>query len=270
VARIQPLSTANAGMTRLRSKGNALPSSLYDLLNGYITLAGTIKPRPGTQTDIVLPTDTKGLVAHKCRLYVFSHIPQVTSTPEKYVVATLRHPTDPTIKLEQIHFAAPFMGYLYVAAEFTDGNTWHYWLEELDDWSANTDYKIGDRVYPTTKNGFAYKATRLDSPNTAWAPNVARAISDVIEPTIYNGYKYTVIAVTGANPTSGSVEPDWPTEPGAQIIEYAHGEASSTVETTVIDPDPDVGTIDDRYDDTIAGGFTPTGGAKSGTGKVLF
>jgi len=259
MSRIQPLSTANAGMTRLRSKGNAAPGTLYDLLNGYITLAGTIRPRPGTQTDIVLPTDTKGMTAHRCRIYVFSHTPQVTSNPDKYVVATIRHPTDPTIKLEQIHFQAPFMGFLYVAAEFEDGNTWHYWLEELDAWSANTDYKIGDRVFATTENGYAYKATRPGSPNVAWAEGVARTLGDVIEPTVYNGYKYTVIDTTGDSPASGTVEPDWPTESGAQIIEYAHGEDSNTVENTVVDPDPDAGTIPDRYINPAGGWIGPYG-----------
>lgn len=246
-------------MTRLRSKGNAAANTLYDLLNGYITLSGTIKPRPGTQTDIVLPTDTKGLVSHKCRLYVFSHIPQVTSNPDKYTVATLRHPTDPAIKIQQIHFAAPFMGYLYVAAEFEDGNTWHFWLEEFDTWSPNTDYKIGDRVFGSTETGYAYKATRPGSPNQAWAPGVARALNDVVEPTTYNGYKYTVVAVTGDNPTSGQEEPDWPTESGAQVIEYAQGQNSTTISSTVIDPNPDT-QIDqdliDRYGiGWLGGGF---------------
>lgn len=257
MARIQPLSTANAGMTRLRSKGNAAPGTLYDCLNAYITLAGTIRPRPGTQTDITLPADTKGLVAHKCRLYVFSHIPQVTSNPDKYVVATLRHPIDATIPIEQIHFAAPFMGFLYVAAQFEDGNTWHYWLEELDEWTPNTDYKVGDRVFPSTENGFAYRATRPGSPNQVWAAGASRAIDDVIEPTVYNGYKYTVVNTTGPNPASGATEPDWPTESGSQVIEYSQGDDSTTVTTPTTSDYPsyiNYGNIPDRYENP-AGGF---------------
>jgi len=254
--RIQPLSTANAGMTRLRVKGDAAPNSLYDLLNGYITLSGTIKPRPGTQTDITLPANTKGLTAHKCRLYVFKHEPDVTSNPDKYVVQALRHPTDPTALLRQIHFAAPFVGFLYVAAEFDDGNTWHYWLEELDAWSANTDYMIGDRIFPTTENGYAYQATRPGSPNPAWSANTARALNDVIEPTTYNGFKYTVVAVTGASPSSGATEPDWPAESGAQVIEYAQGEASVPITTPVIQPNPNIGTYQDGYGlPYLGGGF---------------
>jgi hypothetical protein len=172
-------------MTRLRSKGNAAPATLYDLLNGYITIAGSINARPGTQTEITLPSSTKGLVAHKSKLYTFNHVPAETSNPDKYVVAVLRHPTDPSIALEQIHFAAA-----------------------LDAWSASTDYMIGDRVFPETENGYAYKATRPGSPNEAWAANVERSVGDIVEPTTYNGFKYTVIATTGTNPTSGSTEPD--------------------------------------------------------------
>lgn len=256
--RVQPLSTANAGMTRLRYKGGASPETLYDLLNGYITLAGTIRPRPGTQTDIVLPEDTKGLVAHRCRLYTFNHEPAVTSNPDKYVVAALRHPSDPTVKLRQIHFASPFMGFLYVAAEFEDGNVWHYWLEELDEWSANTDYMVGDRVFGSVEDGYAYRATRTTSPYPAWAANVERAVNDIIEPTVYNGFKYTAIAVTGDNPASGATEPEWPAESGAQVIEYAQGQNSSVISTTVQDPDPTTGagTYYDQYPlGGLAGGY---------------
>ena len=255
--RIVPLSTANAGMTRLRSKGFAAPNTLYDLLNGYITLSGTIKPRPGTQTDITLPLDTKGLVAHKCRLYVFKHEPDVTSNPDKYIVAALRHPTDPTTKLRQIHFAAPFMGFLYVAAEFEDGNVWHYWLEELDGWTPNTDYKIGDRVFPTTENGYAYKATRPGSPNPAWVANAPREVGDVIEPSVYNGFKYTVVAFSGENPRSGATEPEWPEESGAQVIEYSDSDASTGVAVPAYNGTIDYGSIPDRYSNP-AGGFTGT------------
>jgi hypothetical protein len=254
-----PLTTSKSGMTRLVSKGGAGKDTLYDLLNGYINQAGRIKPRPGTQTDITLPTDTKGLVTHKCRLYTFNHEPTVTSNPDKYVVATLRHPTDPTKKLRQIHFSAPFMGFLYVAAEFEDGNTWHYWLEELDAWTPNTDYKIGDRVFPTTENGFAYRATRPGSPYPVWTANTKRAVGDVVEPTTYNGFKYTVIATSGENPASGEYEPDWPTETGAQVIEYSQADSSATIQSTTTGYPGyvDYGNIPDRYSNP-AGGFTGT------------
>lgn len=255
MSRIQPLSTGNAGMTRLRTKGNAGAATLYDLLNGYITLAGTIKPRPGSVVDTTLPADTKGLTAHKCKLYVFSSTPVVMTDPD-YVNAVVRHPSDPTVLLLQIHFASPFMGFLYVAAEFEDGQIWHYWLEELDPWSSGTAYLIGDRVFPSTENGFAYEATRPGSAGPAWAASVPRAVNDVIEPTVYNGYEYTVVSVTGDNPASGELEPDWPAEAGAQVIEFSAGNEEGTIDTSIVYPNYP---LYDPYGGTI-GGTGSTGG----------
>ena len=139
-----PLSTSNAGMTRLRRKGQASPETLYDLLNAFVTIAGTIKPRPGTEVDTVLPAGTKGLVAHLGKLVVFAHKP-ITITDTRYELAILRHPTTPNVPLRDIHFAQPFMGFLYVVAAFEDGKQWHYWVEILDPWAADTNYKLGDR-----------------------------------------------------------------------------------------------------------------------------
>jgi hypothetical protein len=239
-------------MTRLRRKGNASPATLYDCLNAYITISGTIKPRPGTVIDTVLPAGTKGLVAHDGKMHVFSHAP-VTMTDDRYVCVTLRHPTDQNTAIRAIHFAAPFMGNIYVVAAFEDGSQWHYWAEELDAWVADTDYQPGDRVFPSVTNGYAYKATRIGSPAPVWAPGVQRAVNDVIEPTVGNGFNYTCIATTGTNPASGTSEPTWPTENGSTVIE----EAFTGTETTPPTPgdDVDYGTIDDRY--TNPGGSKP-------------
>ena len=218
--RAHSLSTANAGMTRLRRKGKPSPATLYDCLNAYITIAGSIKPRPGTDVEITLPPGTKGLVAHKGKMTVFSHLPLEISD-SRYVCVTLRHPNDNTIPLRDIHFAKPFMGYLYVVASFEDSSQWHYWAEELDSWEAEKVYLPGDKVFPLIPNGFAYRAKRTGEPAPLWAPQVERAIGDVIEPTASNGYQYTCIAVTGSKPTSGLFEPIWPVADGATVIEVS-------------------------------------------------
>ena len=43
-----PLTVLNGGINRLRVKGGAAASQLYDLQNAYITNAGSIVPREGT------------------------------------------------------------------------------------------------------------------------------------------------------------------------------------------------------------------------------
>lgn len=236
-------------MTRLRDKGSPSPESLYELTNGYRTAAGSIRNRPGTEIHTRLPAGTKGLVGFDGVLHVFSAEP-VTMTDSNYRCHTLRHPTDLGRQLSTIHFAAPFMGVLYVAAEFDNGDIFHYWLESIDEWEANTAYQEGDRVAPTVPNGYMYVATRLDSAGTPWAPLVTRTVNEVIEPTTSNGYSYTCIATTGVNPASGAIEPDWPASDGAIVVELSDG--SPTVPPTPVTTDPPGDT---------GGGYTNPGGS---------
>jgi hypothetical protein len=111
------------------------------------------------------------------------------------------------------------MGALYISAEFSDGNTYHYWLRNATVWAADTDYQVNETVAPSVDNGFVYKARRLAGANPAWSEGTPRATSDVVEPTTANNFKYTVTQVVGPTPRSGDIEPLWPTIPGAIIIE---------------------------------------------------
>lgn len=253
--RVVSLSAVKAGMTRLRDKGSPSAESLYELTNGYRTAAGSIRNRPGTKIDKVLPPNTKGLVGFDGKMHVFSAEPVEIDgvglvTGLEYVCHTLRHPTDLGRQLAVIHFAQPFMGYLYVAAEFDNGDVYHYWLEEIDAWEANTVYTEGERVVPTVPNGYMYIATRLDSAGTPWAPGVTRTVGEIIEPTESNGFSYECIATTGVNPASGQTEPDWPAADGAIVVELTDGDPTTPPEPVVTDPPP------------TGGGYTNPGGSR--------
>lgn len=248
------LTTVKGGINRLRTKGAALSDSLYDLLNGYVTAARTVKVRPGTVRYANLdfttlgPDATKGLASFDGNLHIFTSLNEAMVMPEGFVLHRLQHPDGPgpdgsVVQLKKIHFASPFMGFLYVVAEFEEtdpprpsGSVFHFWLQTGDVWQANTTYKLGDIVSPSTPNGFAYQATRLTAPNPSWAPNVPRALGDVVEPTVYNDFYYTVVEALGANPRSGATEPVWPTEDGAQVNEDAEGDYDSSGAVT---PQPD-------------------------------
>jgi hypothetical protein len=225
------LTTIKGGINRQRTKGGALEDSLFDLVNGYVTKSKTIVVRPGTARTHLLPTntagdgDTKGLMAFRGELHVFSH--HFVDVPDGIVLHVIQHPTDPTSPIAEINFAAPFMGFPYVVATFENGDTWHFWLQDGDVWQANHVYKLGDIVTPSVPNGFSYQAGRLLPADPVWAPNVTREVGDVVEPTVYNDFKYTVIDTQGTNPRSGATEPVWPTEDGAQIIEDADGTDST-------------------------------------------
>ena len=242
--RREVLTTVKGGITRLRTKGAALKDTLYDLLNGYITAARTVKVRPGTFLTETLPAGTVGLVAFEGNLHVFASN-LVSSIPAGYVLDVLRSP-DGDLAITTIHFAEPFMGALYIVAEFSDGGIYHYWVRTATTWLADTEYDLNELCSPTTEDGFAYKATRLGNPYPSWTPAAPRAVDDIVEPSVYNGYYYKVIDVIGDLPRSDDIEPIWPTSAGETIIEDTDGTDTppdATPPTPVAPTLPD----DDRY-----------------------
>ncbi|WP_241772752.1 hypothetical protein [Stenotrophomonas pictorum] len=222
------MSAVKAGITRLRDKGGASSDSLYDLLNGYVTAARTIKCRPGTRIDAELPEGTKGLVWFKGKFVVFSHHVRSSDDP-RVEVEVIRHPSAADTPIKDIHFALPFLGYLYVVAEFEDGLVRHYWLEKGEEWLPGHVYLPGTLVRPSNGNGLAYRVESDRAGYVPWAPNVARALGDVVVPIVDNGYRYVATEVIGDSPRSGTSEPVWPTNPGEVVIEEVDAQAQYTV-----------------------------------------
>lgn len=251
--RAQALSATRAGMTRQLTKGGASPDSLFELTNGFVNSAGRPEARDGTEVDHILPAGTKGLTQFGGKLHVFASS-VIAPGSTRYVVNVLRHPSDGALTLKEIHFAEPFLGFLYVAAEFSDGSVWHYWLQPATTWKSSTNYATGDVVQPTVVNGYSYRATRLTTPGIPWAPNVARIVGGKVEPTTANGFGYTVTSVSGASPKSGTVEPVWPAVDGGTVYEdtgMATPEPPSTTAPTGGSTIP--ASVVDRYGDGLTG-----------------
>lgn len=238
--RTAPLTTVRGGINRLRTKGGARADTLYDLLNGYATESGTVRSRPGTTRVATLDSRTRGLCAFGGSLHTFCH--EVVTVPDGYTLSVLQHPDPPEadyayadaydpyaaytpVPLHKIHFSEPFLGGLYVAAEFEDGSVYHYWLRPGSTWEANTTYERGALVQPSVPNGILYEASRYGDPYPPWQADEPRSDGSdgyeqsIIEPTTYNGFYYVCIETQGPNPRSGTVEPTWPTEEGFTVTE---------------------------------------------------
>ena len=205
------LNASSAGMTRLRSKGGASPETLYELYNGYVTASRTTKQRPAVVYAHTLPTVSKGLV-----YFNGAHFIHLASAPVTPVAGStnlvLIHPTPGfSGTVIRIWFAQPFMGLLYVVAEFSDNAIYHYWLQMPAAWQPFTQYKDGDLVQPTTPNGLYYRAYTANPP-AAWQPLHQYSTNDVVQPTKYNGFQYFATNLLPSSPTSSSdTEPVWPT-----------------------------------------------------------
>lgn len=220
------LNASKAGMTRLRDKGGASPETLYELTNAYINASRSPTQRPGTTWTYQFGANTAGLVAFQGVFYAFTADPTKIVSTGSYQVVLLRHPQGTSFsgQLSKIHYAQPFMGYLYVVAQFTDGLIRHYWLQNPPAWAQHTIYQANTMVQPTTPNGFYYVAIQTNNP-PAWQPNMSVTGSPpmVVQPTVYNGYEYTVSTYTGTAATTGPTEPTWPTSQGATVTEYSTG-----------------------------------------------
>ena len=232
-----PLYNLKQGINRLRVKGGANPSSLYDLVNAWITVDGSIKPREGTIRAQTLTSSTKGLMADNGVFNVFS-ITQI-AVPSGYVDNLLINPNDATQAIKTIWFAKPFMGFPYVVAEFANGDVFHYWLQDSGVWAPNTVYNTGTLILPLTNpTGLAYLATRVSPVNPTWQPETSIVLGTIVEPTEYTGFQYEAVAIAGQQQgmllhmDGTAASTSFPDSGGYNIATTAHGTAA--VETSAV------------------------------------
>lgn len=221
------LSAVQAGITRLRSKGGASPESLYDLINGRVTAARTIDPRPGSAEFVSLPEGTIGLALFNGVFQVFSS-QAVGAMPPRFNLNVLSHPSPDPLNpptLVRIWKAEPLMGGLYVVAEWSDNPAiaYHYWVLSVgaSTWLPDHVYMLNEGVVPSSPNGLTFTAGRLLPPDPTWQAGKEYTVGDTVEPTTFNGYKYTVVESYGSPPRSGQAEPAWNTGEGSATIEDA-------------------------------------------------
>ncbi len=223
-----PLTVLNGGINRLRVKGGASASQLYDLQNAYITNAGSIVPREGTIRTATLNTATVGLAAAIGMFNIFSSTYTTVGIPAGYVLNVLQNPINPTASVTKIWFAKPFMGFEYVVAQFSDNSVYHYWLQNDGTWASNTVYTTASIVLPPIANGLAYQGVSRFTSGTAWTPETVVTSGAFILPNTPTGFVYEIVNIAGANPHTGASEPNWSITSGSQIQEFGDFDQSST------------------------------------------
>lgn len=239
------------GIDRQRLRATPTDGTWYELLNCYVTASGTIRKRAGFRKLGALDATTRGLYSNNGILHAFytgAVIAAPTGMPLQYDGI---QPLDITLTLQKVWADYLFLGRQYVAAQMSDGNTYHFWLPSTGTdgsapaWQADHQYNVDAAVQPTTPNGYFYTVANNQFPQ-AWQPNTTYSVGDVIVPTVLNGWKYTLIEADGENPSSGSTEPTWPTEDGATVTEE-HDDTSGTTNPPALPPsDPGGG----RYGNT--------------------
>ena len=225
-----PLTVLQGGINRLRIKGAARANMLYDLVNAYITNAGSIRPREGTNVSATLTSASIGLMAMDGIFNVFST--SLIDVPDGYQDNVLINPNNTSDTLVKIWFAKPMMGFPYIVAQFASGAIVNYWLQSNGTWQPDTVYMTGNIVTPDTPNGLAYLAVRDMPVNPTWAANTITSQGDMVEPTEYTGYAYRAVIVQSSPGTSaytGQSEPDWPTNSGGIVQEFGNFNISQTV-----------------------------------------
>jgi hypothetical protein len=255
------LNTSAAGMTRLRGKGGASPETLYEATNCYVNASRAIQQRPAMQYYTIFPSTSRGMTVFNGVMYTFTA--HAVSNPGSATVKVLIHPTPGfTGELYRIHFAQPFMGLLYVVAEFDDHVIAHYWLQEPATWQPLTIYNVNDLVQPTVPNGFYYKAV-INNPPPAWQPNTLYKLGDEVQPTTYTGYSFLATNLLPQSPTTSSgTEPTWVNIPGALVLESSSGPASN-VGTTAPPTPPDTKPVG-----ILPGGKYSNPGGRFGSGTL--
>jgi hypothetical protein len=223
-----PLTVLSGGINRLRVKGGASASQLYDLQNGFISNVGSIVPREGTIRAVTLDSSTVGLAANNGTFNIFSSAYSTAALPANYVLNVLSNPNNSTASPVTIFYAKPFMGFPYVVAQFSDNSVFHYWLQNNGTWTSTTDYTSASIVLPPVVNGLAYQGVREFPSQPNWAPDTLVTSASYVEPNTPTGFAYQAIAVTGSPVHTGLSEPVWPTVAGGIVQEFGDFDVSTS------------------------------------------
>lgn len=119
----------DAGLDVRKGASVSDANRLRGLDNCYVTTGRTIRKRPGLSLVANLETGTKGLRAAGGKLNTFYASGAITHADTRFLANKIAHPTLPTMEMAKIHYADTFNGYLYVSAQYLNGDIRHHYLD---------------------------------------------------------------------------------------------------------------------------------------------
>ena len=130
----------------LRKGASVSDANRFRVLNNcYVTTGKTIRKRPGMEFVATLEPGTVGLRAGGGKLNTFYATGTITHANPNFVANKIAHPTLPDMELARIHYCDSFNGYLYVSAEYLNGDVRHHYLD------GSSPTHIADANCPNTK-----------------------------------------------------------------------------------------------------------------------
>lgn len=240
------------GVNLKRKSGGADKRDLIDLFNGFVNTEGTVQNRPGlsdpynaagsARAALTFPSNTVGVFGFEGKYHTFHASSSSNGGDSRIVVHVLRHPTGGGAQLSKIWACFVFLGKIYVVAEFTDAVVRHYWLNDPVAWTVSTVKQFGDRVQPTTPNGYYYRAATA-STIIAWQPQTEKGVGDQVQPTTANGFAYGAATLYGPGPHfTSNTEPNWSLVDGASTFERHYETEDAVTPPPAGVPDPNTGT----------------------------
>ena len=183
----------SSGLDRRKSRDTAGADALYELKNAHVTAGHEIRKRDCAAVYANIENGSIGLFSALGGLHAFVDDVAITHGDPLITAQFVPHPTNAMRTLARIHYCDAFQGYLYVVAEYDNGDVYHHYLDA----------------------GSTSATPKFASP--AWAATTAYATTspNYVTPTAPNGFRYE--CTTGG--TSGGSEPTWPTTIGATVAD---------------------------------------------------
>lgn len=119
----------DAGLDLRKGASVSDANRLRVLDNCYVTTGRTIRKRPGLVAVATLEAGTKGLRAAGGKLNTFYAVGNITHLNTMFLANKVTHPTLPAMEVQKIHYADSFNGYLYVSAQYLNGDIRHHYLD---------------------------------------------------------------------------------------------------------------------------------------------